>query len=239
MLVDHFDEANERRAWWALKAFAPLSQRSRPVGRGRLVASCLCWRRRLTRRDWSPAVTAAVGLALPRRFWSGHGEGLRAVCAATASENARERCSALADTLITFEGPTGEVLYDVPDAPLPKARRQPAEAHGDVGQHPACLRRPKPVDPRGVSTAGDPPQRRRTPDASGRRLRVGVWREPVDGAIEATHSNRSLMRRQTVLAAEARNLFRPLLAAREQTVYSRYKRWWRQLPGADVRLLGG
>ncbi len=65
----------------------------------------------------------------------------------------------------------------------------------------------------------------------------GVWR-PVDGGIEATAFHPLPDDAWDGLAAEARQLV-AFLADREPAVYSRYARWWTDLPTADVHLLPG
>jgi hypothetical protein len=61
---------------------------------------------------------------------------------------------------------------------------------------------------------------------------------PVEGGIEATAFHRLPDDVWEGFADEARSLV-ALLANREPTVYRRYDRWWRTLPGAEVRLLSG
>ena len=63
----------------------------------------------------------------------------------------------------------------------------------------------------------------------------GVWR-PVGGGIEATAFHPLSDEAWDGLAAEASQLV-AFLADREPTVYSRYTRWWTDLPTADVHLL--
>ena len=65
----------------------------------------------------------------------------------------------------------------------------------------------------------------------------GVWR-PVDGGIEATAFHKLPGDAWDGLAAEASQLV-AFLADREPAVYSRYARWWTDLPAADVHLLPG
>jgi hypothetical protein len=63
----------------------------------------------------------------------------------------------------------------------------------------------------------------------------GVWR-PVDDGIEVTAFRRIDDADWEVLDAEARGLM-TLLADREPMVYSRYGRWWSDLPAATVRVI--
>jgi Winged helix DNA-binding domain len=64
---------------------------------------------------------------------------------------------------------------------------------------------------------------------------AGVWR-PVEGGIEATAFHKLSKETWKGLEAEARALV-AFLADREPLVYGRYARWWKDLPGAEVRLI--
>ncbi len=66
---------------------------------------------------------------------------------------------------------------------------------------------------------------------------AGVWR-PVEGGIEATAFHRLSDAAWSGLVDEAAALV-AFLTDREPTVYRRYTHWWRELPGAEVRLLPG
>jgi hypothetical protein len=66
---------------------------------------------------------------------------------------------------------------------------------------------------------------------------AGVWR-PVDGSIEVTAFHRLGDEVWDALAVEAASLA-ALLDERDPAVYRRYARWWRDLPGEQVRLLPG
>ena len=66
---------------------------------------------------------------------------------------------------------------------------------------------------------------------------AGIWR-PVDGGIEATAFHRLSDAAWKGLAAEARGLL-AFLAGREPTIYGRYAHWWKTMPAAEVRVLGG
>jgi Winged helix DNA-binding domain len=66
---------------------------------------------------------------------------------------------------------------------------------------------------------------------------AGVWR-PVAGGIEATAFHPLPDDVWEGLAAEARSLLL-LLADRDAQIYSRYNRWWADLPSAETRLLPG
>lgn len=64
---------------------------------------------------------------------------------------------------------------------------------------------------------------------------AGVWR-PRDGAIEATAFEPLGDDAWSGLAVEAESLLR-MLEARDPDVYGRFRRWWDELPAAEVRLL--
>ncbi|HSM44558.1 MAG TPA: crosslink repair DNA glycosylase YcaQ family protein, partial [Acidimicrobiia bacterium] len=65
----------------------------------------------------------------------------------------------------------------------------------------------------------------------------GVWR-PVEDGIEITAFRRFDDNVWGALDAEARELI-AFIAEREPLVYSRYGRWWTDLPAAEVRVLPG
>jgi hypothetical protein len=66
---------------------------------------------------------------------------------------------------------------------------------------------------------------------------AGVWR-PVDGGIETTAFHPLADDAWAGLDAEARRLV-SFLADRDPAVYRRFGRWWAELPGAEIRVLGG
>jgi hypothetical protein len=66
---------------------------------------------------------------------------------------------------------------------------------------------------------------------------AGVWRPAGDG-IEATSFHPLSERAWQGLADETRALV-SFLAARDPAVYRRYAHWWKELPGAEVRVLPG
>ena len=64
---------------------------------------------------------------------------------------------------------------------------------------------------------------------------AGVWR-PVDDGIEVTAFHKLHKDDWSGLAIEAEALA-AFLATRDPKPYSRYNRWWKELPAADVRVL--
>lgn len=148
----------------------------------------------------------------------------------------RAAVDALTDSLERFEGPAGEELFDVPGGLFPP------------GDSPAPPRLMAMWDSVLLAYA----DRSRIIPADYRKLVMrnngdvlptllvdghvaGVWR-PVEGGIEATTFKKLSREAWTGLEAEARALVK-FLAAREPTVYRRYARWWKDLPGAEVRVL--
>jgi hypothetical protein len=150
----------------------------------------------------------------------------------------RPAVAAMADSLVTLEGPDGAELLDVPGAPLP-AEDTPA---------------PPRLLPMWDSTLLAYVDRSRVIPEEYRRLVIrrngdvlptllvdgyvaGVWR-PVDGGIEAQAFEPLPDDDWEGLAGEARNLT-ALLADRDAAVYRRYVRWFSDLPSADTRVLPG
>jgi hypothetical protein len=66
---------------------------------------------------------------------------------------------------------------------------------------------------------------------------AGVWRALSEG-IEITAFHKLAKADWTAIEAEATSL-RRFLADRDPKVYSRYGHWWKTLPNAEIRVLGG
>jgi hypothetical protein len=148
----------------------------------------------------------------------------------------REALAAMAGTLVTVDGPDGE-LFDVPDAPVP------------AGDSPAPPRLLGMWDSTLLAYADRsrmiPPQHR--PHVTRRNGDVlptllvdgrvrGVWR-PLDGGIEATAFEPLPDEAWAGLATEAADLV-AVLVARDPALYRRHGHWWASLPpDAEVRLL--
>ena len=149
----------------------------------------------------------------------------------------KEAAAVLGDALVHLEGPDGRALLDVPGAPLPDE---------GVPAPPRLLPMWDSVlfayDDR--SRVIPPDHRRHVIRTNGDTLptllvdgRVaGVWRATDDG-IEATAFEPLSGDAWAGLEAEARSLL-AFLADRDARVYSRYGRWWDQLRGTEVRVLG-
>ncbi len=150
---------------------------------------------------------------------------------------ARAAFEGLGDELVRLDGPNGEILYDVPGAPLP-AEDAPAPprllpmwdstllAHADRS-------RIIPVEHRKTITRANGDV---LPTVLVDGFVAGVWR-PLDGGIEATAFRPLPSDAWKGLEGEARGLL-DLLAARDRAIYTRYGRWWSDLPAAEVRVLG-
>jgi hypothetical protein len=221
--------------WWAMRTFAPLHHA--PTG-----------------GPWSFGPRAAFVAApatlppdardeslrwLARRYLEGFGpatpQDLARFTLLTRAV-AREAILAIGDDLVELEGPGGP-LFDVvgaalPDEDVPAPPRLMWDstllAYADAG-------RVIPPDYRRIVT-------RQNGDVLPTLLVdghvAGVWRA-VEGGIEATAFHPLPDETWEGLATEARALV-AFLADRDPRLYGRYGHWWRkQLPGAQVLLLGG
>lgn len=223
-----------KRLWWALRTFAPL-------------------RHAPTTGPWSfaqrPAyVTAADALSIPReaaveglirRYLAGFGPAsVEDIAQFTllSRGSIRDGLEALEQELQVIEGPNGSKLVDLADAELPA---------DDAPAPPRLL----PMWDSVLLAYADrsrvvPPEYRRSiARRNGDTLATllvdghvaGVWRA-VEGGIEATAFETLSGEAWDGLAVEAAALS-SFLAGRDPQVYRRYARWWRDLPGVDVRLL--
>lgn len=232
-------EPLDARAWWAIRTFGPFVHA--PTGgpwsfgpRPSYVAA------REQRRSGDPEAALRI---MARRYLEGFGPASAQDLAQFGMLQPRARVrDALASLVaggaaLTLEGPDGEPLYDVPDGLLP-----PEDA-------PAPPRLMAMWDSILLAYADRsrviPPDYRRLiirnngdvlPTLLADGFVAGVWR-PVAGGIEATAFHALPESAWEGLELEAGNLL-ALLAEREPAVYRRYARWWKGLPGAEVRLLG-
>jgi len=149
--------------------------------------------------------------------------------------------AALADDLVTYQGPDGKPLYDVAGATIPP---------DDTPAPPRLL----PMWDNVLLAYRD--RSRITPDAyrttisrmNGDTLPTvlvdghvaGVWRPAPDGTagIEITAFERLEKATWAALEGEARDLV-AFLADRQPDVYRRYGHWWDKLPPGDVKIVGG
>lgn len=112
------------RAWWALRTFAPVvhAVTGGPWSHGRRPAHVTAPTRPMT---GDPATSIRH---LVRRYLEGFGPASVldvAQFSLLRRPVVREALRAMADSLVTLEGPDGVELHDVPGAPLRRARRRP------------------------------------------------------------------------------------------------------------------
>jgi hypothetical protein len=224
------------RVWWALRQYGPIVHATtggpwafgpRPSYVGAISQD-------------RPGDPAASVQQLVRRYLEGFGPATMADIAQFSTIHRapiKEALAALGDELEHHEGPTGTVLYDVPDAVLPDE------------DTPAPPRLMAMWDSTLLAYADRarmmPPESRRlvmrnngdvlpTILVDGRV--AGVWR-PLQDGIEARAFQQLSAADWRALEQEAHAL-RAFLAEREPTVYRRYAHWWDDLPKATVRIIG-
>lgn len=177
---------------------------------------------------------------LVRRYLEGFGPasiGDIAQFSLTSRASIRAAVHALAAGLVRYEGPDGGELVDVPGGLLP-----PEDSPAPPRLLPMWDSTLLAYADRGRIIPGD--RRRIVIRTNGDVLPAilvdghvaGVWR-PVEGGIEATALQRLTDDAWEGLEAEARDLL-AFLAGRDSAVYRRYSRWWTDLPGVEVRVLG-
>ena len=226
--------------WWAFRQFGPLWHH--PTGgpwsfgpRPSYVAARIDAAARAT----DPATSMQW---LVRRYLEGFGPATIQDIAQFSTiyrPPVKEAVAGLGDELVRLEGPNGEVLLDVPDAPLP-AEDTPAPPRLMAMWDSTLMAyrdrsRVIPPDYRTVvmRNNGDV-----LPTLLVDGHVAGVWR-PVESGIEATAFHPLTDDAWDGLAAEAAALV-GFLADREPMVYRRYGHWWTKgLPSAEVRLLPG
>lgn len=223
------------RVWWALRTFAPLMHA--PSGgpwsfgpRGSFLAAPtepirvdpeLALQRLLRRylEGFGPASAEDFGQFALQRRPAAHGA-----------------LNGIVDTLVTVEGPHGQVLFDVPDGPQPS---------GDTPAPPRLMAMWDSVLLAHVDRSRfiPPEYRQLVMRKNGDVLPTllvdgyvsGVWR-PVDHGIEALAFHPLTDEAWEGLETEARDLI-AFLADREPAVYRRYGHWWPTLPAAEIRVL--
>ncbi|GAA2259581.1 winged helix DNA-binding domain-containing protein [Glycomyces scopariae] len=190
-----------------------------------------------TLRD--PEAADAALATLVRRHIEGFGPVAIADVAQFAMvQRARVKQAVATLDLELYQGPNGEVLYDLPGAALPDE---------DVPAPPRLMAMWDNVflafHDRGRTV---PPDYRTTlirnngdvlPMLLVDGFAAGVWRT-VEGGIEATAFHPLPADVWDALAAEAKGLT-ALLADREPDVYRRHRHWWDKLPDHETVLLPG
>lgn len=223
------------RVWWALRTFAPL----------RHVPGAGAWAfgrdRGFTAAPptWPADRSDEAVVHLARRYLAGFGPAGAldlTQFSLLGRPVSRRALAALEDELVHLEGPDGEDLVDLADAPRPP---------GDV-RAPARL---LPMWDQVLLSHADrarivPPEHRATvlrrngdclPTVLVDGRVAGVWRATEDG-IEVTAFEALGDDTWAELESEARSL-RALLADREPEVYRRYRHWWDTLDGVQIRVL--
>jgi Winged helix DNA-binding domain len=146
----------------------------------------------------------------------------------------------LTDELVTYEGPAGNQLLDIRNAPVPR---------DDIPAPPRLL----PMWDNVLTAYRDrsrivPEKYRRVigknngdtlPSVLVDGYVAGVWRPAPEaaGGIEVTAFHRLDAGTWDQLEREAHSLGR-FLRDRDPRVYSRYNHWWKSMPSAQVRVLG-
>lgn len=221
--------------WWALRSIAPLVHA--PTGGP--------WTFGL-RPSFLAASTPTFGgdqqAALHHLVWrylEGFGPATAADFAQFALQKrtvARAAFDAMSEHLVTYDGPDGRRLHDVPAGEVP-ADDTPAPAR---------------LLPMWDSTLLAYDDRRRMIPEEHRRIVIrrngdvlptvlvdgvvaGVWR-PVDGRIEVRSFTPLPDREWEALSGEAARLL-AFLESRDRAVYRRYGRWWPELPGGLDRVV--
>ncbi len=235
MLATLFEEQPDGRLWWALRTFAPLIHAPTDgpwsFGRAQMFAAAPT---KPHRDDPERSLQRMI-----KRYLEGFGPASVedfSVFALQQKAFTRPAFEALADELIRFDGPHGATLYDVPGAPIPDEMTSAPPRL--LGMWDSILfayvdrSRIIPEEYRKVVI-------RRNGDTLPTLLVdgyvAGVWR-PIDGRIEASAFHPLSEDAWDGLAKEARALV-TMLAHRDPNVYSKYRRWWSQLPEVEVRVL--
>ncbi len=235
LIAEHFGDPPEPRIWWALKTYAPLVHE--PTGppwsfdRTRVV-------RAPPTEPPRPAPEDALAHLL-LRYLAAFGPATAKDFGQFAMQRQSEikpAIEGLTDELVVHDGPSGETLYDVPDAPLPDE---------DVAAPPRLLGMwdsvllahadrsrviPEELRKVVVRNNGDV-----LPSLLVDGRVAGVWRVIEDG-VEARALGPIDESDWTALEAEAVDL-QHLLAGRDTQPYRRYHHWWDKLPAGETRLL--
>jgi hypothetical protein len=232
-----FGDLPEPGLWWAMRHYAPIVHA--PTGGSWSFGTRPAYRAAPSKRSFGDPAAAAPTLV--RRYLEGFGPASTADIAQFAllqRSVIRAAVEAMSGELVELVGPDATILYDVPGGPFPD-EDTPAPPRL-LGMWDSVLLA------YADRTRTSPPDYRKTfarnngdvlPTLLVDGYVAGVWR-PVDGGIEATAFRRLSDDDWAGLDDEARGLLR-FLADRERRIYSRYNRWWSDLPAAEVRILGG
>ena len=239
-LEQRFGAPSDPHVWRGLRGYAPLLHA--PTGGPWSFGARPSY---VAPRTWpAPAdadVSAECLRTLVLRYLAGFGPASVADVAQFAlvqRTRVKEALRALAGDLQRLEGPNGEELFDIPDAPRPD-EDTPAPPRLTAMWDSILLAyadRSRIIPPEYrtlvIRVNGDV-----LPTLLVDGCVAGVWRQ-VAGGIEATAFHHFPEDVWEGLAAEARSLV-AFLADREPSVYRGYDNWWKTLPSAETRLLPG
>jgi hypothetical protein len=235
-LDERVGETPKPGIWWAMRHYGPFVHA--PTGAAWSFGPRPVYRRapHLDR----PAARIDAIRALARRYLEGFGPASIADIgqfSMLGRTSLREALDPVLDTFVRHSGPSGEALLDVrggklPGEDTPAPPRLMAMWDSVLLAYADRSRIIPPADKANVTrTNGDT-----LPSLLVDGRVAGVWR-PVDGAIEATAFHRLDDDAWAGLESEAGPML-ALLGPRDPNVYSRYARWWANLPAAEVRILG-
>jgi hypothetical protein len=236
MVAAHLGIDPKHYVWWALRTFGPVwrAPNGGPWAFGaypEYIAAI---------RDDMPDRTRCIQY-LFRRYLEAFGPASRhdfGQFALLRQSEVKPALAGTADQYMEFEGPNGEVLYDIPGAAIPDESTPAPPRLLPMWDNVLLVYRdrsriiPEEYRKAVIRTNGD----------SLATLLVdgyvaGVWR-PVDGGIEAMAFHSLSDEAWDGLETEAGALL-TMLADRVPSIYSRYSRWWSQLPDGETRVLNG
>lgn len=225
--------------WWGLRSFVPVLHA--PTGGPWSFGQRPLYVASPQPSPYSEELATDALETLVWRYLEGFGPASMPDVAQFASVHrtrAKTAIAALLDKLIVLEGPNGEQLYDVPDAPRPPANT-PAPPRLMAMWDSTLLAYedrsrivPKEYKSIVTRTNGDV-----LPTLLVDGHVAGLWR-PTPAGIEATAFRRLPAKVWKALRTEAESLT-TFLADRDPAVYSRYGRWWSKLPAGHTRMLSG
>ena len=233
---EHIGDFPEPGVWWAFRQYGPFVHA--PAGGPWSFGTRPSYRASPLKAGFGdPAAALPV---VVRRYLEGFGPASVADVAQFALLNVpliRAAFAALGSELVELAGPDGKPLFDIPGGIIPDADTPaPPRLLGmwdSVLLAYADRARIVPAEYRRViaRSNGDT-----LPTLLVDGYVAGVWR-PLDDGIEATAFRKRDDADWDGLEHEAHAL-RQFLADREPRIYSRYGRWWSDLPAAEVRVLG-
>jgi hypothetical protein len=234
-LAERLDPETAKAVWPGIRQYAPLLRV--PLGGPWAFNEKVAYRAAPDRPalgDRDAADTALQGLVL--RYLSGFGPGSVADVAQFAMVQrgrVKHAVKALGERLQQYEGPAGEVLYDLPDASIPDPgtpappRLMAMWDNVFLAHHDRARTIPPDLRTTLIRNNGDV-----LPMILVDGRAAGVWRTGPQG-IEATAYRPLTDDDWAGLAAEAARLT-AFLADRDPDVYSRYHHWWKRLPAGET-----